>query len=170
MRTYNDEPASPGFNHCVGTEDLLHRFRRQLQACENACRYCLGGRNFRLFVTFMSGITRAREQPNGRMGHKSQTPQKVTTGRFEIERDGHVAFLEYSMTGSALGLLQTEVPSKLRGLGLASSLAETALPVRAQRQSQGRCDLPFRAGLHRETPRILGSCSALTAHTSLKEV
>ena len=31
------------------------------------------------------------------------------------------------MTGSVLGLLHTEVPSKLRGLGLASSLAETAL-------------------------------------------
>ena len=58
---------------------------------------------------------------------KSQAPQKVTTGRFEIERDGKVAYLEYSMTGNVLGLIHTEVPAELRGLGLASSLAETAL-------------------------------------------
>jgi uncharacterized protein len=58
---------------------------------------------------------------------KSQAPQKVTTGRFEIERDGKVAYLEYTMTGKVLGLIHTEVPDELRGLGLASSLSETAL-------------------------------------------
>jgi predicted GNAT family acetyltransferase len=58
---------------------------------------------------------------------KSQAPQKVTTGRFEIERDGKVAYLEYTMTGNVLGLIHTEVPDELRGLGLASSLSETAL-------------------------------------------
>ena len=61
------------------------------------------------------------------VSRKSQAPQKVTTGRFEVERDGEVAYLEYSMTGSVLGLIHTEVPAELRGLGLASSLAETAL-------------------------------------------
>jgi len=58
---------------------------------------------------------------------KSQSPQMVTTGRFEVERDGKVAYLEYTMTGKVLGLIHTEVPAELRGLGLASSLAETAL-------------------------------------------
>lgn len=60
-------------------------------------------------------------------GRKSQAPQKVITGRFEIERDAKVAYLEYTMTGDVLGLIHTEVPAELRGLGLASSLAETAL-------------------------------------------
>jgi uncharacterized protein len=59
-------------------------------------------------------------------GHKSQ-PQKVTTGRFEIEQDGEVAYLEYSLTDTVLELIHTEVPAKLRGTGLSSSLAETAL-------------------------------------------
>jgi uncharacterized protein len=54
-------------------------------------------------------------------------PQEVTTGRFEIERDGQVAYLEYSLTADVLALIHTEVPEKLRGLGLASTLAETAL-------------------------------------------
>lgn len=57
---------------------------------------------------------------------KPRTPQKVTTGRFEIERNGEVAYLEYSVTDKILGLIHTEVPEKLRGLGLATSLAETA--------------------------------------------
>jgi len=63
----------------------------------------------------------------GIVGRKTQTPQKVTTGRFEIEQDGEVAYFEYSMTGNVLELIHTEVPNKLRGLGLASLLAENAL-------------------------------------------
>ena len=59
--------------------------------------------------------------------HKSPELQKVTTGRFEIDRDAEVAYLEYSMSGNILELTHTEVPEKLRGKGLASALAETAL-------------------------------------------
>jgi predicted GNAT family acetyltransferase len=53
--------------------------------------------------------------------------QEVTTGRFEIERNGEIAYLEYSLTGNILELIHTEVPEKLRHMGLASALAETAL-------------------------------------------
>jgi uncharacterized protein len=58
---------------------------------------------------------------------KARTPEKVTTGRFEIERHGEVAYLEYSIAGKVLGLIHTEVPEKLRGQGLSTALAETAL-------------------------------------------
>ena len=58
---------------------------------------------------------------------KPRPPQKVTTGRFEIERNGEVAYLEYTLAGNILELTHTEVPEKLRHMGLASSLAETAL-------------------------------------------
>ena len=54
-------------------------------------------------------------------------PQEVTTGRFEIERNGEVAYLDYSLAGNILVLSHTEIPEKLRHTGLASSLAETAL-------------------------------------------
>ena len=50
--------------------------------------------------------------------------QKVTTGRFEIEQSGQVAYLEYSLAGNILELTHTEVPEKLRHWGLASALAE----------------------------------------------
>jgi predicted GNAT family acetyltransferase len=59
--------------------------------------------------------------------HKPLPQQKVTTGRFEIERNGEVAYLEYSLSPNVLELIHTEVPEKLRGMGLASSLADSAL-------------------------------------------
>jgi len=55
------------------------------------------------------------------------TPQEVISGRIEIERDGKVAYLEYSLGGNVLELIHTEVPKELRGMGLASALAERAL-------------------------------------------
>lgn len=62
-----------------------------------------------------------------RFRNSTPPPQKVTSGRFEIESEGKVAYLEYSLSGGVLVLLHTEVPPSLRGKGLASSLAETAL-------------------------------------------
>ena len=58
---------------------------------------------------------------------KERPPEKVISGRFEIERDGEVAYLEYTVSPGVLELIHTEVPEKLRGMGLASSLAENAL-------------------------------------------
>lgn len=52
--------------------------------------------------------------------------QNVTTGRFEIEQSGQLAYLEYSLAGNILELTHTEVPKGLRRLGLASALAEYA--------------------------------------------
>jgi uncharacterized protein len=60
-------------------------------------------------------------------GNKKPAPQLVTTGRFELERDGHVASLQYTVAGHVLALLHTEIPDALRGSGIASTLAETAL-------------------------------------------
>ena len=53
--------------------------------------------------------------------------EKVTSGRFEMERNGEVAYLEYSLSKNILVLAHTEVPEKLRHMALAASLAETAL-------------------------------------------
>lgn len=62
----------------------------------------------------------------GIFDHKPKPQQKVITGRFEIERDGAVAYLEYNVSDKVLVLTHTEIPEKLRGKGLASSLAEGA--------------------------------------------
>jgi hypothetical protein len=60
-------------------------------------------------------------------GRKKREPEQVTTGRFEMEQDGEVAYLEYTLTDRVLGLIHSEVPDKLRGHGIAASLAESAL-------------------------------------------
>ena len=54
-------------------------------------------------------------------------PQQVTSGRFEIEREGHVAYLEYTLAGKVLQLIHSEVPTALQGKGLGSELAHAAL-------------------------------------------
>ncbi len=58
---------------------------------------------------------------------KPQEKQLVTKGRFEIEEDGEIAYLEYTLSGHVLALLHTEVPEKLRHHGLGFALAEHAL-------------------------------------------
>lgn len=64
----------------------------------------------------------------GRMfGKAKASPQQVTNGRFEIERDGQVAYLEYNLAGNVLQLIHSEVPQAMRGHGVASTLAQSAL-------------------------------------------
>jgi predicted GNAT family acetyltransferase len=60
-------------------------------------------------------------------GNKKPAPELVTTGRFELERDGQVATLQYTVAGHVLALLHSEIPEPLRGSGIASTLAQTAL-------------------------------------------
>jgi uncharacterized protein len=54
-------------------------------------------------------------------------PQQATTGRFEIEQNGLVGYLDYTVAGHVIVLSHTEVPENLRGRGLAAELAKSAL-------------------------------------------
>jgi predicted GNAT family acetyltransferase len=64
---------------------------------------------------------------------KRPAPQQVISGRFEIERDGHLAYLEYTLAGKVLQLIHSEVPQAMRGHGVAAELAHSALEwARAQ--------------------------------------
>ncbi len=58
---------------------------------------------------------------------KAPAPQAVTEGRFELEQDGKVAYLSYTLGGGVLELIHTEVPMELRGKGLSAELAKGAL-------------------------------------------
>lgn len=60
-------------------------------------------------------------------GKSKSSQQQVTSGRFEIERDGQLAYLEYTLAGKVLQLIHSEVPEALRGKGLGSELARSAL-------------------------------------------
>jgi predicted GNAT family acetyltransferase len=55
-------------------------------------------------------------------------PTKVTKSRFEFEKDGHTAWLEFDRDDRGwMTLWHTEVPAPLRGQGIAATLARTAL-------------------------------------------
>jgi len=56
-------------------------------------------------------------------------------GRFELNVEGHVAFLEYERTPNTLTLIHTEVPVEIRGRHIADRLVEAALTVA---RSEGR--------------------------------
>ena len=47
--------------------------------------------------------------------------------RFEIEIEGHTAFLTYKERGNSLALLHTDVPPEFEGRGVGSALAKAAL-------------------------------------------
>jgi predicted GNAT family acetyltransferase len=60
-------------------------------------------------------------------GKATTAKQFVTEGRFEMEQDGKIAYLEYSLGGGVLVLSHTEVPKQLRGTGMSAKLAQYAL-------------------------------------------
>jgi uncharacterized protein len=76
-------------------------------------------------------------------GSPKQAGRPVTEGRFELERDGHVGFLNYAYDGEVLELIHTEVPETLKGLGVGSELAHAALEW--AREHHARVDIlcPF---------------------------
>jgi len=78
-------------------------------------------------------------------GKKKSAPEMVTSGRFEIERDRHVAYLEYTLAGDVLELLHTEVPAALRGQGMASELAKVALDWARENHKKVDVVCPFAA-------------------------
>jgi uncharacterized protein len=81
---------------------------------------------------------------------KSRPAAIVHSGRFELEQDGHVATLEYTLAGDVLTLIETEVPPALRGSGIAGELAKTALDWARANHKKVDVVCPFVAGyLHK---------------------
>jgi predicted GNAT family acetyltransferase len=57
----------------------------------------------------------------------------ATQHRFELEVDGHTAYLYYQLVPGVITLVHTEVPPALGGRGVGSTLARGALDaIRAQ--------------------------------------
>ncbi len=83
-------------------------------------------------------------------------PQKVTSGRFELDQDGKVAYLEYTMTGKILGLIHTEVPQELRGRGMAGQLAQAAFDYARENHMVVDVICPSVAGYVEKHPEIAG--------------
>ena len=81
---------------------------------------------------------------------KSRTPTIVHSGRFELEQAGHIATLEYTLSGNILTLIETEVPPALRGSGIAGELAKNALDWARANHKKIDVVCPFVAGYLRK--------------------
>lgn len=60
--------------------------------------------------------------------------------RFEIEVDGHYAFINYGETGSQVALVHTEAEPELAGTGAAAAVVEKTLNYI---ENEGKKLLPF---------------------------
>ena len=76
-------------------------------------------------------------------GKKQRAPEPVTSGRFELERDGQVAYLEYTIAGNVLALIHSEIPETLRGSGIGSTLVQTAMDWAREHQMKVDVVCPF---------------------------
>ena len=79
-------------------------------------------------------------------GKTEKAPELVTTGNFELEREGQVATLQYTVAGQVLALIHTDIPERLRGSGVASTLVESALDWAREHHMKVDVVCPFVAG------------------------
>lgn len=84
--------------------------------------------------------------------HSCLHQEQATAGRFEVERDGYTAFLEYMLSGNILQLIHTEVPDALQGKGIASELAKSALEWARQNGKKVDVVCEFVAGYVKRHP------------------
>jgi predicted GNAT family acetyltransferase len=83
---------------------------------------------------------------------EKKSSELVTKGRFELERDGEVASLEYALAGPVLELIHTEVPKSMRGSGVASQLIQSALDWARDNKVKVDVVCPVVAGFIRKHP------------------
>lgn len=75
-------------------------------------------------------------------------------GRFEIELDGAVAFLEYTRGPSELVLVHTEVPDAIAGRGLGGRLARHAFELARDRGLRVQLVCPFQIAWVERHPEV----------------
>jgi predicted GNAT family acetyltransferase len=63
--------------------------------------------------------------------------------QFEVHEDGELAVLQYRFHEGAIWLMHTEVPKKLEGRGIASTLARYALEWAKKNQIKAKVLCPF---------------------------
>ena len=60
----------------------------------------------------------------------------INEHQFELEIDGHKAFIQFKQKDKTMYLIHTEVPSELEGKGVGSALVEKALQYMAEHHLQ----------------------------------
>jgi predicted GNAT family acetyltransferase len=63
--------------------------------------------------------------------------------RFEAEREGETAFIEYKMQGDIFNLTHTEVPKEVEGKGFGTELVKETLDIIKQQGKSVKPTCPF---------------------------
>ncbi len=72
--------------------------------------------------------------------------------RFEAERDGKTAFIEYEAQGDIFNLTHTEVPKEIEGKGFGTQLVKETLDIIKQEGKFIKPSCPFIAHFIEENP------------------
>jgi hypothetical protein len=74
--------------------------------------------------------------------------------RFEIDVDGHVAFVTYKLAPGGITLVHTEVPAALSGRGVGSMLVRSVLEEMRSRGAKITVRCPFIRGFMEKHPEF----------------
>lgn len=72
--------------------------------------------------------------------------------RFELDVEGHTAFINYRQHGPVITMIHAEVPPELNGRGIGSALARGALDLVRSRQQTVLPRCPFVASYIKRHP------------------
>lgn len=75
--------------------------------------------------------------------------------QFQVRMEGEMAYLEYRFYKGDIALMHTEVPDKLGGRGIASTLAEYAFSFAREHKMPVMVYCPFVAGYLKKHPEHL---------------
>jgi len=82
-------------------------------------------------------------------------PTKITKSRFEYDEEGETAWLEFERDDQGwMTLWHTEVPPKLRGRGIAATLARSALEYAREEKLKVDVICPLVASFIRKNPEF----------------
>lgn len=72
--------------------------------------------------------------------------------RFETERDGHTAFVDYVIHGETYELTHTEVPEEIQNKGIGTQLVKRVLDMIKEKRQPVKPTCPFIADFIEENP------------------
>ena len=76
----------------------------------------------------------------------SDVTDNATKQRYELDVDGHIAYVEYHLSPGKIDFVHTIVPKELGGRGIGSILAKGALEAARARGLKVIATCPFIAG------------------------
>jgi uncharacterized protein len=76
---------------------------------------------------------------------EQQVTDNAAKSRFELQVDGHIAFVEYRVSGDQIILTHTEVPEALGGRGIGSTLALGVFNILRQTNRKAKAECTFMA-------------------------